>query len=94
MIFFQRVDDLNAKGGTGASGELERSFLGTWIHGKDYYRMDGSTSADTRKKWCNYFNKPANTQVRQHKTYKTSLKFRYNRDLLFLVDFKSTTCTK
>merc|ERR1719295_1732885 len=36
--FLQRVGGLNAKGGTGASGELERSFLGTWIHGKDYYR--------------------------------------------------------
>merc|ERR1719259_1436938 len=62
--FLQRVGGLNAKGGTGASGELERSFLGTWIHGKEYYRMDGSTSADTRKKWCNYFNKPANTRMR------------------------------
>merc|ERR1719211_301024 len=62
--FLQRVDDLNAKGGTGASGELERSFLGTWIHGKDYYRMDGSTSADTRKKGCNYFNKISNHRMR------------------------------
>merc|ERR1712241_333260 len=37
---------------------------GTWNHGKDYFRMDGSTGPDVRKKWCNYFNKPANTQMR------------------------------
>merc|ERR1719211_849820 len=62
--FLQRVDDLNAKGGTGASGELERSFLGTWIHGKDYFRMDGSTAPDVRKKWCSYFNNKKHTDMR------------------------------
>ena len=26
----------------------------TWHQGKDYYRMDGSTPPDQRKKWCKY----------------------------------------
>ena len=26
--------------------------------------MDGSTAPDQRKKWCNYFNKASNTQMR------------------------------
>ena len=33
------------------------SYLGSWKQGKDYFRMDGSTPPDQRKKWCNYFNK-------------------------------------
>ena len=28
-----------------------------FVPGKDYYRMDGSTAADTRKIWCKYFNR-------------------------------------
>ena len=54
--FLTKMDHLHAKGGKGAD-DLESSFLGSWIHGQDYFRMDGSTSADIRKKWCNYFNK-------------------------------------
>ncbi len=33
------------------------SYLGSWRHGHDYFRMDGSTQPEQRKKWCNYFNK-------------------------------------
>jgi hypothetical protein len=33
------------------------TFFGSWVNDKDYYRMDGSTAPETRKKWCNFFNK-------------------------------------
>ena len=39
-------------------------YLDSWLPGKDYYRMDGSTAADTRKIWCKYFNKPTNYRMR------------------------------
>lgn len=32
------------------------NYLGSWEIGKDYFRMDGSTGPDVRKRWCNYFN--------------------------------------
>ncbi len=38
--------------------------LGTWKPGKDYFRMDGSTPPDTRKKWCSYFNNKNHTDCR------------------------------
>jgi transcriptional regulator ATRX len=38
--------------------------LGTWVPGKDYYRMDGSTAAETRKIWCKFFNKADNHRMR------------------------------
>merc|ERR1719494_1131710 len=60
--FLGKVNDAHEsdKGKDSALG----GYLDTWVPGKDYYRMDGSTPADTRKKWCNYFNKPTNTQMR------------------------------
>jgi transcriptional regulator ATRX len=33
------------------------SYMGQWRSGVDYFRMDGSTNPDLRKKWCDYFNK-------------------------------------
>ena len=53
--FLRTIDESNDKGGYGA-GDME-SYLGSWREGRDYYRMDGSTSPDIRKRWCNYFNK-------------------------------------
>lgn len=53
--FLRTIDESNDKGGYGA-GDME-SYLGSWREGRDYYRMDGSTSPDVRKRWCNYFNK-------------------------------------
>merc|ERR1712241_1587533 len=47
----------------GDPDSLEDS-LDTWVPGKDYYRMDGSTAADTRKIWCKYFNKESNHRMR------------------------------
>ena len=34
------------------------------MHGEDYFRMDGSTSIERRKKWCSNFNRPSNTRMR------------------------------
>ena len=39
-------------------------YLDTWIPGKDYYRMDGSTPADTRKIWCKFFNRATSHRMR------------------------------
>jgi transcriptional regulator ATRX len=38
--------------------------FGSWLHGKDYYRMDGSTAPDVRKRWCSYFNNKKNNDMR------------------------------
>lgn len=35
-----------------------------WKHGQSYFRMDGSTAPDVRKKWCAYFNNKKNTDMR------------------------------
>merc|ERR1719483_695292 len=37
---------------------------GTWNNGRDYFRMDGSTGPDVRKKWCSYFNDKKNNDMR------------------------------
>ncbi|XP_077448289.1 ATRX chromatin remodeler, like isoform X2 [Stigmatopora argus] len=37
---------------------------GRWIKNKDYYRLDGSTSAAMRTKWADIFNKPENRSGR------------------------------
>jgi len=39
-------------------------YLDTWIPGKDYYRMDGSTPAETRKLWCKFFNRATSHRMR------------------------------
>merc|ERR1719445_1662822 len=39
-------------------------YLDSWLPGKDYYRMDGSTAPDTRKMWCKYFNKATSDRMR------------------------------
>uniref|UniRef100_A0A3Q2YN28 DNA helicase n=1 Tax=Hippocampus comes TaxID=109280 RepID=A0A3Q2YN28_HIPCM len=37
---------------------------GKWFRNIDYYRLDGSTNATTRKKWAEEFNDPNNTRGR------------------------------
>eukprot|EP00092_Neocalanus_flemingeri_P001700 GFUD01001814.1.p1 GENE.GFUD01001814.1~~GFUD01001814.1.p1 ORF type:complete len:1623 (+),score=612.15 GFUD01001814.1:145-4869(+) len=50
---------------TDRTGEAAMAdYLDTWIPGKDYYRMDGSTAADTRKIWCKYFNRTTSHRMR------------------------------
>eukprot|EP00096_Caligus_rogercresseyi_P013772 TRINITY_DN6376_c0_g1_i1.p1 TRINITY_DN6376_c0_g1~~TRINITY_DN6376_c0_g1_i1.p1 ORF type:complete len:666 (+),score=148.68 TRINITY_DN6376_c0_g1_i1:494-2491(+) len=44
--------------------ESLRPFVGPWTQGVNYYRLDGSTSPATRQKWCNYFNKPSNIDMK------------------------------
>ena len=39
-------------------------YLDTWVPGKDYYRMDGSTPAETRKLWCKFFNRATSHRMR------------------------------
>lgn len=46
------------------NGSLPAGELGTWVQGVDYYRMDGSTDANTRKIWCKYFNKETSHRMR------------------------------
>ncbi|XP_070553271.1 transcriptional regulator ATRX homolog [Ptychodera flava] len=37
---------------------------GAWVKNIDYYRMDGSTNAHNRKRWCEIFNDPTNLRAR------------------------------
>ncbi|KAL0994246.1 hypothetical protein UPYG_G00119790 [Umbra pygmaea] len=37
---------------------------GSWVRNTDYYRIDGSTSATSRKKWAEGFNDPSNKRGR------------------------------
>lgn len=39
-------------------------FSGKWEKGSDYFRLDGSTNIQTRKKYCEMFNDETNTQAR------------------------------
>merc|ERR1719445_1554993 len=59
--FLARVNEAH-ESSSADSGVTE--YLDSWLPGKDYYRMDGSTAADTRKIWCKYFNKPTNYRMR------------------------------
>ena len=36
----------------------------SWVLGLDYFRLDGSTSAENRSAWCKIFNNPKNTRAR------------------------------
>merc|ERR1712107_760945 len=38
--------------------------LDTWVPGKDYFMMDGSTPANTRKIWCKVFNRATSQRMR------------------------------
>ena len=60
--FLGKVNDAHEsdKGKDSALG----GYLDTWVPGKDYYRMDGSTPADTRKIWCKFFNRATSHRMR------------------------------
>lgn len=66
--FLARVNTEDGDGGGAVADYLDTWIPGTntiiqhrvlpnTVLGKDYYRMDGSTSAETRKIWCKSFNK-------------------------------------
>lgn len=40
-----------------------QNFTGPWVPGRNYYRLDGKTSKQTRHTMINRFNDPQNTQV-------------------------------
>jgi len=61
--FLARANDAHEGKVTGVSNGMD-DYLDTWIQGKDYYRMDGSTGADTRKLWCKYFNRSTSHRMR------------------------------
>ena len=61
--FLARVNEAHESSSSAASSGVSE-YLDSWLPGKDYYRMDGSTAADTRKIWCKYFNKPTNYRMR------------------------------
>lgn len=53
------------------SGQYVQSFLcffvefpgeGKWLRNIDYYRLDGSTTAQSRKKWAEEFNDETNVR--------------------------------
>jgi len=61
--FLSRVNDAHED--TDRTGDSAMAdYLDTWIPGKDYYRMDGSTSAETRKIWCKFFNRTTSHRMR------------------------------
>lgn len=45
-----------------SSSEIDKmqDAIGTWIKGLDYFRMDGTTSAEYRKSFIDMFNDPSN----------------------------------
>ena len=38
--------------------------FGRWHLNADYFRLDGSTTAELRRNWCNIFNNPSNLRAR------------------------------
>ncbi|KAK0163108.1 hypothetical protein PV327_006816 [Microctonus hyperodae] len=59
--FLRMIDDETRK-----KKKLESldNHTGNWSLGLDYFRLDGSTSADNRSQWVKSFNRPANTRAR------------------------------
>lgn len=43
---------------------LKLGFKGSWSRGIDYFRLDGKTKIDIRKKNCEQFNDPKNSRAR------------------------------
>jgi transcriptional regulator ATRX len=58
--FIGRIHDATQAGETDSVG----GYSGSWCLGLDYFRLDGSSSCDSRNIWCNTFNDPSNTRAR------------------------------
>lgn len=60
--FLRMIDDATQAG----HDDLENldKHSGSWSLGLDYFRLDGQTSADNRRRWCDIFNRPSNTRAR------------------------------
>ncbi|OXU25889.1 hypothetical protein TSAR_011084 [Trichomalopsis sarcophagae] len=59
--FLNLIDNQTQDGG---EAENLDNHNGTWALGLDYFRLDGSTSAENRSAWCKIFNNPKNTRAR------------------------------
>ncbi|XP_031783258.1 transcriptional regulator ATRX isoform X2 [Nasonia vitripennis] len=59
--FLNLIDNQTQDGG---EAENLDNHTGTWALGLDYFRLDGSTSAENRSAWCKIFNNPKNTRAR------------------------------
>ncbi|XP_023237782.1 transcriptional regulator ATRX homolog [Centruroides sculpturatus] len=67
LLTLDLIEDLLAsitQNRTANSTETVEDVYGSWIHGIDYFRMDGSTNADLRKRWIEIFNDEENTRAR------------------------------
>ena len=62
-MFLKKMNQ-NRNQKTGGVIDVERNFLGSWVPGQDYYRMDGSTSSEARKRCCDEFNRKSNARLR------------------------------
>ncbi|XP_044263251.1 transcriptional regulator ATRX homolog isoform X2 [Tribolium madens] len=58
--FLGRIHDATQAGETDSVG----GYSGSWCLGLDYFRLDGSSSCDSRSIWCKTFNNPTNTRAR------------------------------
>ncbi|XP_008195590.2 transcriptional regulator ATRX homolog isoform X2 [Tribolium castaneum] len=58
--FLGRIHDATQAGETDSVG----AYSGSWCVGLDYFRLDGSSSCDSRSMWCRTFNNPTNTRAR------------------------------
>lgn len=63
LVFSQSLVTLDLIEQSLAGGKIGDNVL-NWCHGVDYFRMDGSTSVQTRKRWADIFNDPENPQCR------------------------------
>ncbi|XP_054711229.1 transcriptional regulator ATRX homolog [Uloborus diversus] len=63
LLTLDMIEDILS--GDDAAEEMDQENLsGSWIKGRDYFRMDGSTSADFRKSYIDMFNNPENERAR------------------------------
>lgn len=75
-----------------ATHEIPLSFLtllsgeGKWIRNIDYYRLDGSTNAQSRKKWAEEFNDETNVRYETFSVCIDIFQFRFSK-ISFLMYF-------
>lgn len=59
LVFTQSLASLDLIESALGGGEINGNQI-NWCHGIDYFRMDGSTSINKRKRWSDIFNDPDN----------------------------------
>ena len=62
LVFSQSLCTLNLIESTLSNSQKDDSDCLKWCHGVDYFRMDGSTPVQKRKRWAEIFNDPENVQ--------------------------------